>query len=105
MATKKFSPKQIVGKFEEEVAPVSVPPPGVGGEEPVVGKERWEELQRLKAAGMTVSGVARATGLDRKTVRRCLRQARWQAYRHAAGRESLIAPHRAWLVERAAPVC
>ena len=76
------------GKFEGEVVdiaalqgsdidlPVNVPPPGVGGEEPVVGKERWEELQRLKGAGMTVSGIARATGLDRKTVRRCLRQVR-----------------------------
>jgi transposase len=65
-------------------APVSVSAPGVGGEEPVVGQERWEEMQRLKAAGMTVSGVARATGLDRKTVRRCLRQVRWQAYRRPA---------------------
>ena len=53
---------------------VRVSLPGVGGEEPVVGQERWEEMHRLKAAGMTVSGVARATGLDRKTVRRCLRQ-------------------------------
>jgi transposase len=84
--------------------PVNVPPPGVGGEEPVVGKERWEELQRLKAEGMTVSGIARATGLDRKTVRRCLRQVRWQAYRRLPTRESLIGPHQAWLVERAAQV-
>jgi transposase len=106
----------VDGKFEGEVAdiaalqggdigvPVNVSPPGVGGEELVVGKERWEELQRLKAAGMTVSGVARATGLDRKTVRRCFRQVRWQGYRRAPGRESLIAPHRAWLFERAAQV-
>ena len=85
-------------------ASVSVAPPGVGGEELVVGKERWEELHRLKAAGMTVSGIARATGLDRKTVRGCLRQVRWQAYRRGRGRESLLAPHRAWLVERAAQV-
>ena len=104
------------GKFEEEVvdiaalqggdidAPVNVASPGVGGEEPVVGKERWEELQRLKAAGMTVSGIARATGLDRKTVRRCLRQVRWKAYRRARGRGSLLAPHRSWLVERAPQV-
>ena len=85
-------------------APVSVAPPGVGGEELVVGKERWEELQRLKAAGMTVSGIARATGLDRKTVRGCLRQALWQPYRRATERKSLIAPHEAWLFERAAQV-
>ena len=49
-------------------APVRVSSPGVGGEEPVVGQERWEEMHRLRAAGMTVSGVARATGLDRRTV-------------------------------------
>ena len=85
-------------------APVRVSLPGVGGEEPVVGQERWEEMRRLKAAGMTVSGVARATGLDRKTVRRCLRQVRWQAYRRPARREVLLDAHRAWLVERAAQV-
>jgi hypothetical protein len=73
-------------------APVRVCSPEVGGEEPVVGQERWEEMHRLKAAGMTVSGVARATGLDRKTVRRCLRQVRWQAYRRPARREALLAP-------------
>ena len=44
--------------------------PEVGAEEPVVGQERWEEFRRLKAAGMTVSAIARGTGFDRKTVRR-----------------------------------
>jgi DNA invertase Pin-like site-specific DNA recombinase len=62
--------------------------PGVGMEEPVVGQERWEEIRRLKVAGMTVSGIARASGLDRKTVRRCLRQVRRQAYRRPARREA-----------------
>ena len=85
-------------------APVRVSPPGVGGEEPVVGQERWQEMHRLKAAGMTVSGVARATGLDRKTVRRCLRQVRWQAYRRAGRREALLDAHRSWLQERAPQV-
>jgi DNA invertase Pin-like site-specific DNA recombinase len=66
------------GKWRENLRvnwPMSVSSPGVGGEEPVVGQEPWEEMHRLRAAGMTVSGIARATGLDRKTVRRCLRQA------------------------------
>ena len=70
----------------------------------MVGQERWEELRRLKAGGMTVSGIARATGLDRKTVRRCLRQVRWQAYRRAARRETLLSPHREWLEARAPEV-
>jgi transposase len=85
-------------------APVRVSSPGVGGEDPVVGQERWEELHRLKAAGMTVSGVARATGLDRKTVRRCLRQVRWQAYRRPGRRGGLLDAHQAWLEARAAQV-
>ncbi len=91
-------------RIEAEVGPVSVSSPGVGEEELVVGEERWDEMHRLKAAGMTVSGIARATGLDRKTVRRCLRQVRWQAYRRPAKREALLDTHRAWLVERAAEV-
>jgi transposase len=86
------------------VLAVKVSSPGVGEEDVVVGEERWEELKRLKAGGMTVSGIARATGLDRKTVRRCLRQVRWQAYRRAARRESLLAPHREWLKGRAPEV-
>lgn len=85
-------------------ASVTVSAPRVGVEEPVVGQERWEEMHRLRAVGMTVAGVARATGLDRKTVRRCLRQVRWQAYRRPARREALLDAHRAWLVERAAQV-
>ena len=66
--------------------------PGVGGEEPVVGQECWEQIHRLKAEEMTVSGIARVVGLDRKTVRRCVRQVRWQAYRRSVKRGSLLAP-------------
>ena len=88
-------------EIELEVSCGSVASPGLGGEDGVVGQERWEELRRLKAEGMTVSGIARATGLDRKTVRRCLRQVRWQAYQRAARRETLLAAHREWLQERA----
>ena len=36
----------------------------------VVGKERWEEIHRLRAAGVNASQIARSSGLDRKTVRR-----------------------------------
>jgi transposase len=78
--------------------------PGVGAEDEVVGQERWEEVRRLKAEGMTVSGIARTTGLDRKTVRRCLRQERWQAYRRQSNREALLAAHLGWLTERAVQV-
>lgn len=56
-----------------------MPAPGVGVEDGVVGKEHWEGIHRLKAEGMTLAGIARTTGLERKTVRRCSRQVRWQA--------------------------
>ncbi len=46
--------------------------PEVGAEVPVIGKERWEEIRRMRADGQTVSQIARLTGLDRKTVRSCL---------------------------------
>jgi transposase len=88
-------------EMEGAVSAVKVSSPVVGGEDVVVAEERWQELRRLKAGGMTVSGIARTTGLDRKTVRRCLRQVQWQAYRRPAQRESLLAPHREWLMERA----
>ncbi|MGH2523750.1 MAG: IS21 family transposase, partial [Anaerolineales bacterium] len=78
--------------------------PVLGAEEPVVGQERWEEIQRLRAAGMTVSRIARGTGLDRKTVRRCVRQVCWQAYRRPVKRVALLDAHRAWLAERAPQV-
>jgi transposase len=91
-------------EVEGGVLAVKVSSPVVGEEDGVVGQERWEELRRLKAGGMTVSGISRATGLDRKTVRRCLRQVRWQAYRRAAPRESLLATHREWLKARAPEV-
>ena len=91
-------------EVEGAVCVVKVCSPVVGEEDVVVGEERWQELHRLKAAGMTTSGISRATGLDRKTVRRCLRQVRWQAYQRAARRETLLAAHREWLAARAPEV-
>jgi len=85
-------------------APANVPVPEVGTEEPVIGKERWEEIRRMRAEGQAVARIARATGLDRKTVRRCLRQKQWTPYRRAPLTETLLAAHMGWLVERAPQV-
>jgi transposase len=74
------------------------------GEMAVVGQERWEQIQQLHGAGMSISRIARVMDLDRKTVRRCLRQAQWQAYRRAAAAATLLSPHAAWLTERAPQV-
>jgi len=70
----------------------------------VVSKERWEELSRMRAAGESVSQIARTSGLDRKTVRACLRKGQWERYQRRAAGPTLLAPHRTWLVERAPQV-
>ena len=85
-------------------APANVPVPAVGTEEPVIGKQRWEEIRRMRADGQAVSQIARATGLDRKTVRGCLRQCEWQPYRRTPLVETLLAAHVGWLTERAPQV-
>jgi transposase len=96
--------KKVESTVADAPEVVTMPAPREGVEDVVVGQERWEQMHRLKAEGMTVSGIARATELDRKTVRRCLRQVRWQAYRRAVKREGLMAAHRSWLEGRAPQV-
>lgn len=70
----------------------------------VVGKERWEEIQRLGQAGLSVSGIARQLDLDRKTVRHWLRKGGWAPYRRGAKGETVLSPHVSWLKERAPQV-
>ena len=55
------------------------------GEVEMVGRDRWEEIHRRAAAGGSIRAIARDLGLDRKTVRRCLRQSEWPRLR-AEGR-------------------
>jgi len=75
--------------------------PEVGAEMPVISKERWEQMQRLRALGQSVSQIARTAGLDRKTVRACLKKSEWMPYRRTPVAETLLSAHQAWLVERA----
>ena len=37
----------------------------------MIAKDGWEQLKRMRAAGMSISESARRADLDRKTVRRC----------------------------------
>jgi transposase len=85
-------------------APGKVPVPEVGTEVPVISKERWEEIARMRTAGQSVSQIARSTGLDRKTVRSGLRKSQWLPYHRAAAVQTLLSAHCAWLLERAPQV-
>jgi len=80
---------------------------GVQGtsEERMVGQERWEEIRRLQREDhWSISQIARELDLDRKTVRRCLRQSTWQPYRREAPAETLMTAHAQYLRERAPAV-
>jgi transposase len=84
--------------------PAMVTAPESCAEEAVVGKERWEQMHRLRGAGMKLAAIARATGADRKTVRRCLSMLQWRPYRREATPETLLAAHLGWLIERSPAV-
>lgn len=72
------------------------------GEDGMLQRDRWEEIRRLRLIeGRTVSEIARTFGVDRKTVRRCLREAEWQPYRRERKAATLLAPHADFLRERA----
>ena len=74
------------------------------GEDSMIGKERWDEIQRLRAAGATVSAIARRLDLDRKTVRSWLKKGTWTAYRREEPGDRLLEAHADYLRERAAAV-
>ena len=47
----------------------------------LVTRELWEEIRHLQQAdGVSVSALAQQCELDRKILRRCLRDTAWQPY-------------------------
>ena len=54
--------------------------------------------------GASIRAIARELDLDRKTVRRGLRQKQWKPYQRAARADTLLASHAAYLRCRAAEV-
>ena len=57
----------------------------------MVGEDRWREIRRLaKDEQQSVAAIGRLLDLDRKTVRRCLRQVTWQPYTRPARQDTLL---------------
>lgn len=74
-------------------------------EVPMVRRERWEEIRRLGLEEeVPVAELARRFELDRKTVRRCLRDPAWRPYQRPLRAGTLLAPHAEYLRERASQV-
>lgn len=71
----------------------------------MVGKERWAEIRRQHhELGQSISAIARRMDLDRKTVRRCLRDKAWRPYQRCARPDTLLRSHAEWLRGRAPEV-
>jgi transposase-like protein len=65
----------------------------------------WEAIREAaQTERLSVSALARRFDLDRKTVRRCLRQATWQPYRRPLRTDTLSAAHAEWVCARAPQV-
>jgi transposase len=74
-------------------------------EVPMVRQERWEELRRLwRQERVPIAELARRFELDRKTVRRCLRETAWRPYQRPASAETLLTTHAEYLRTRAPKV-
>lgn len=70
----------------------------------MVGQEQWALIRERGCAGQSISLIARELGLDRKTVRRCLRRQTWTPYRREGVRPTQLDAHRTWLADRAPQV-
>jgi hypothetical protein len=83
------------------IGPAVIPPEEV----PMVRQERWEEVRRLwQQERVPIAELARRFELDRKTVRRCLRETAWQPYQRPAPAETLLTTHAEYLQARAPKV-
>ncbi len=69
----------------------------------MLSKERWEQVRQLHAEKVSISQIGRQLDLDRKTVRKMLRED-WRPYEREARSDTLLAAHGAFLHERAAKV-
>src|SRR5262249_49147197 len=71
------------------------------GEVSMVRRERWEEIRRLWAVErLPIAAIARRLDLDRKTVRRWVREP-WAPYQRPARPDTLLAAHADYLRDRA----
>lgn len=74
-------------------------------EVPMVRRDRWEEIRRLHLVDrVPIAELARRFDLDRKTIRRCVRDATWKPYQRPARPTTLLAAHADALRERAPKV-
>jgi len=94
-----------MGLVDDQRVVESLPPGRQGAlEVEMIGQDRWEEIRKLAGERVPIAEIARRLDVDRKTVRRCLRQDRWQPYRRPERADTLLAKHADFLGRRAPQV-
>lgn len=83
---------------------VSSPPKRVGGESPMIDFELWTEVHARFRQGHGKRQMARELGLDRKTIKWILAQARPAPYRRAVSRSTVVTPSLEYIHQRAGEV-
>lgn len=75
------------------------------GEQQMIDQERWQAIRRRHFEDkVTISALAREFDLNRRTIRRSLRQPVWQPYQRPPVQGTLLESHAQFLRERAAQV-
>jgi len=71
----------------------------------MLNQARWAEVRRLHfQQHQPVAAIARQLDIDRKTVRRCLREPAWRPYQRPAASQTRLSEHADWLRARAPAV-
>lgn len=73
-------------------------------EEGMITEEKWGAIKTLFDRGVKKKKIARILGVDVKTVRRYLREGRWQGYKRSVKVSMLLAPYREILLQLAPAV-
>lgn len=70
----------------------------------MINQHVWQAVHERSKAGATVSAIARELDIDRKTVRRCLKQLEWKPYARTVKSPTVLDEFASWLSARAPQV-
>jgi transposase len=80
------------------------PPNRLTGEGEMIGFDLWTQIHARARRGEAKQKMARELGVDRKTVRRLLAQARPMPYQRTVSRPSRVSPYLAYIQRRVTEV-
>src|SRR5688572_32612473 len=97
-------PPLVEGGWEMTELLTSSPQKLVTGESPMIDFDLWTEVHARFRRGQGKRTLARELGLDRKTIKRILAQARPVPYHRLVPRPSVVTPYLDYIHRRAAEV-